>query len=115
MLFLLLVLRSVTLDHAVEGIRFLLVPHFEDLTPESILYALGQAFFTLTLGVSVMVTYSSYLPKTQNLPGSAGSIVVMNVLVTLFAGLAIFPAVFSFGFKPDEGPTLLFTVLLSCV
>nr|MDH3087417.1 sodium-dependent transporter [Bacillus velezensis]WEY80580.1 sodium-dependent transporter [Bacillus velezensis] len=110
-LFLLLVLRSVTLDHAVEGIKFLLVPHFEDLTPESILYALGQAFFTLTLGVSVMVTYSSYLPKTQNLPGSAGSIVLMNVLVTLFAGLAIFLAVFSFGFKPDEGPTLLFTVL----
>lgn len=110
-LFVLLVLRSLTLDHAIEGVKFLLVPHFGDLTPESVLFALGQAFFTLTLGVSVMVTYSSYLPKTQNIPRSAASIVVMNIIVTLLAGLAIFPAVFSFGLEPNEGPTLLFTVL----
>ncbi len=110
-LFILLVLRSVTLENSIEGISFLLVPHFSDLTSESVLFALGQAFFTLTLGVSVMVTYSSYLPKTQNLPRSAGSIVLMNIVVTLLAGLAIFPAVFSFGMQPDEGPTLLFTVL----
>nr|WGD90471.1 hypothetical protein P5665_21795 [Bacillus subtilis] len=58
-----------------------------------------------------MVTYSSYLPKTQNIPRSAASIVLMNIIVTLLAGLAIFPAVFSFGFQPNEGPTLLFTVL----
>ncbi|UTL73636.1 sodium-dependent transporter [Bacillus halotolerans] len=110
-LFVLLVLRSLTLDHAIEGVKFLLVPHFGDLTPESVLFALGQAFFTLTLGVSVMVTYGSYLPKTQNIPRSAASIVVMNIIVTLLAGLAIFPAVFSFGLEPNEGPTLLFTVL----
>ncbi|MEC1684162.1 sodium-dependent transporter [Bacillus mojavensis] len=110
-LFVLLVFRSLTLDHAMEGVKFLLVPHFGDLTPESVLFALGQAFFTLTLGVSVMVTYSSYLPKTQNIPRSAASIVVMNIVVTLLAGLAIFPAVFSFGLEPNEGPTLLFTVL----
>ncbi len=110
-LFILLVLRSVTLENSIEGISFLLVPHFSDLTSESVLFALGQAFFTLTLGVSVMVTYSSYLPKTQNLPRSAGSIVLMNIVVTLLAGLAIFPAVFSFGMQPNEGPTLLFTVL----
>ncbi len=67
LLFILLVLRSLTLNGAMEGVKFLLVPHFGDLTPESILFALGQAFFTLTLGVSVMVTYSSYLPKTQNI------------------------------------------------
>lgn len=71
LLFILLVLRSLTLNGAMEGVKFLLVPHFGDLTPESILFALGQAFFTLTLGVSVMVTYSSYLPKTQNIPRSA--------------------------------------------
>lgn len=58
-----------------------------------------------------MVTYSSYLPKTQNIPRSAASIVLMNIIVTLLAGLAIFPTVFSFGFQPNEGPTLLFTVL----
>ncbi|MCI4139340.1 hypothetical protein MMJ09_20280, partial [Bacillus vallismortis] len=86
-------------------------PHFVILTPDSILFALGQAFFTLTLGVSVMVTFSSYLPKTQNIPRSAASIVVMNIIVSLLAGLAIFPAVFSFCLKTNEGPTLLFTVL----
>ena len=58
-----------------------------------------------------MVTYSSYLSKSQNLPKSALSIVIMNLAVTLLAGLAIFPAVFSFGLQPDQGPTLLFAVL----
>ncbi|MFN2746851.1 sodium-dependent transporter [Bacillus sp. z60-18] len=110
-LFIALVLRALTLDHAMDGVRFLLVPDFGSLTPKAVLFALGQAFFTLTLGVSVMVTYSSYLSKTQNLPKSALSIVIMNLAVTLLAGLAIFPAVFSFGLKPDEGPTLLFAVL----
>lgn len=89
---------------------FCLCPILATLTPQAILFALGQAFFTLTLGVSVMVTYSSYLSKSQNLPKSALSIVIMNLAVTL-AGLAIFPAVFSFGLQPDQGPTLLFAVL----
>lgn len=110
-LFIALVLRALTLEHAIDGVRFLLVPDFGSLTPQAILFALGQAFFTLTLGVSVMVTYSSYLSKSQNLPKSAVSIVIMNLAVTLLAGLAIFPAVFSFGLQPDQGPTLLFTVL----
>ena len=110
-LFITLVVRALTLDHAMDGVRFLLVPDFGSLTPQAILFALGQAFFTLTLGVSVMVTYSAYLSKTQNLPKSALLIVIMNLAVTLLAGLAIFPAVFSFGLKADEGPTLLFAVL----
>ncbi|MCG7334976.1 sodium-dependent transporter [Sporosarcina sp. ACRSM] len=110
-LFVLIVIRSLTLDGAMEGVRFLLVPDFTQLTSESILFALGQAFFTLTLGASVMVTYASYLPKTQNLPGSAFSIITMNIIIVLLAGLAIFPGVFSFGFEPDAGPTLIFTVL----
>ena len=110
-LFIALVLRALTLEHAIDGVRFLFVPDFGSLTPQAILFALGQAFFTLTLGVSVMVTYSSYLSKSQNLPKSAVSIVIMNLAVTLLAGLAIFPAVFSFGLQPDQGPTLLFAVL----
>jgi len=110
-LFIALVLRALTLENAIDGVRFLLVPDFGSLTPQAILFALGQAFFTLTLGVSVLVTYSSYLSKSQNLPKSALSIVIMNLAVTLLAGLAIFPAVFSFGLQPDQGPTLLFTVL----
>jgi len=110
-LFIALVLRALTLENAIDGVRFLLVPDFGSLTPQAILFALGQAFFTLTLGVSVMVTYSSYLSKSQNLPKSALSIVILNLAVTLLAGLAIFPAVFSFGLQPDQGPTLLFAVL----
>ncbi len=110
-LFVIIVIRSLTLDGAMEGVRFLLVPDFTQLTSESILFALGQAFFTLTLGASVMVTYASYLPKTQNLPGSALSIITMNIIIVLLAGLAIFPGVFTFGFEPDAGPTLIFTVL----
>ena len=110
-LFIIIVIRSLSLDGAIEGVRFLLVPDFSKLTSESILFALGQAFFTLSLGVSVMVTYASYLPKTQNLPSSAISIISMNIVVVLLAGLAIFPGVFAFGLEPDAGPTLIFSVL----
>ncbi|MER2090777.1 MAG: sodium-dependent transporter [Sporosarcina sp.] len=110
-LFIIIVARSLSLDGAMEGVKFLLVPDFSKLTSETILFALGQAFFTLTLGVSVMVTYASYLPKTQNLPKSAMSIISMNIVIVLLAGLAIFPGVFSFGLEPDAGPTLIFSVL----
>jgi NSS family neurotransmitter:Na+ symporter len=110
-LFLFLVIRSLSLDGAIEGVRFLLVPDFSELNSEVILFALGQAFFALSLGVSVMVTYSSYLPKSQNLPKSAVSIVGMNLFIALLAGLAIFPGVFSIGLEVNEGPTLIFAVL----
>ncbi|MFC0560366.1 sodium-dependent transporter [Halalkalibacter alkalisediminis] len=110
-LFLLLVIRSLSLDGAMEGVRFLLVPDFSQLNSEVILFALGQAFFSLSLGVSVMVTYSSYLPKSQDLPKSAVSIVGMNLFIALLAGLAIFPGVFSMGLEVNEGPTLIFAVL----
>lgn len=110
-LFLILVIRSLSLDGAMEGVKFLLVPDFSKLTSESILFALGQAFFTLSLGVSVMLTYASYLPKSQNLPQSAISIIILNVVIALLAGLAIFPGVFSFGMEPNAGPVLIFSVL----
>lgn len=110
-LFIIIVIRSLSLDGAMEGVKFLLVPDFAKLTSETILFALGQAFFTLTLGASVMMTYASYLPKTQNLPKSALSIIAMNIVIVLLAGLAIFPGVFAFGLEPDAGPTLIFTVL----
>ncbi|MDQ0225262.1 hypothetical protein CHH83_15125 [Bacillus sp. 7586-K] len=110
-LFIVLIIRSVTLDGAMEGIIFFLKPDFSNITSETILYAMGQSFFALSVGVSVMVTYSSYLSKKENLPQSAISIVVLNLLVALLAGLAIFPAVFSFDLAPDAGPVLLFNVL----
>ncbi|MGP4081956.1 sodium-dependent transporter [Pseudalkalibacillus sp. R45] len=112
-LFLILIGRSLTLDGAMEGVRFFLQPDFSRLTSEGVLFALGQSFFSLSLGVSVMVTYSSYLSKTESLGRSAGSIVAMNIFITILSGLAIFPAVFSLGFEPTEGPGLLFIVLPS--
>ncbi|WP_080848661.1 sodium-dependent transporter [Cytobacillus gottheilii] len=110
-LFIIVVIRSLTLDGAAEGVKFLLVPDFGQLTSESILFALGQAFFTISLGSSVMVTYASYLPRSQNLPRSAFLIIAMNLFVCLLAGLAIFPGVFSFGIEPNAGPPLVFIAL----
>lgn len=110
-LFLVLIVRSLTLEGAMEGVTFLLNPDFSKITSETILFAMGQSFFALSLGVSVMVTYSSYLSKKESLTRSATSIVLLNVFIALLAGLAIFPAVFSFGLQPDAGPMLLFNVL----
>ncbi|MGE8205761.1 sodium-dependent transporter [Heyndrickxia sp. NPDC080065] len=109
--FIVLVIRSITLDGALEGIRFFLYPDFSKITGEAILYALGQSFFSLAVGFSCMVTYSSYLKKDVSLPSSANSVVWMNIFVSLLAGLAIFPVVFAFGLKPTAGPGLLFVVL----
>lgn len=109
--FIILVVRSLTLEGAMEGVRFFLTPSFENITSEAILYALGQSFFALAVGFSCMVTYSSYLDEKVSLPSSASWVAIMNIFVSMLAGLAIFPAVFSFGLEPAEGPGLLFIVL----
>lgn len=111
--FIILVIRSLTLDGAMEGVKFFLSPDFSSITGKSLLYALGQSFFSLAVGFSCMVTYSSYLKKDVSLPSAASSVVGMNIFVSLLAGLAIFPVVFAFGFEPAEGPGLLFMVLPS--
>lgn len=111
--FMILVIRSLTLDGAMEGVRFFLAPDFSKISRESILWALGQSFFSLAVGFSCMVTYSSYLDKNVSIPTSAGVVASMNIFVSLLAGLAIFPVVFAFGFKPTEGPGLLFIILPS--
>lgn len=110
-LFIVLVIRSLTLDGAIEGVLFLLKPDFSMLTPHMLLVAMGQAFFSLSVGVSVMVTYSSYLSKQENLVKSTNSVMILNIFISLLAGLAIFPAVFAFGFEPSAGPGLIFIVL----
>ncbi|MGG1745777.1 sodium-dependent transporter, partial [Bacillus paranthracis] len=112
-LFVALIVRSLTLDNAMEGVKFFLQPDFSKITSESILFAMGQSFFAISIGISIMVTYSSYLNKKESLPKSAITIVGLNLFVSLFAGLAIFPAVFSLGMEPTEGPGLLFIVLPS--
>lgn len=113
LLFIIIMIRSLTLDGAWKGIRFFLYPDFTKMTAEAILYALGQSFFSLSIGASVMVTYSSYLSKDESLSRSAYSIVGLNLFISLLAGLAIFPAVFSLGLEPAGGPGLLFSVLPS--
>lgn len=109
--FIILVARSLTLDGALEGVRFFLQPDFSELTGESILFALGQSFFSLSLGVATMLTYASYIKDKGTLSRSAKMIVFLNILVSILAGLAIFPAVFASGLDPAEGPALLFVVL----
>ncbi|HDX9591315.1 sodium-dependent transporter [Bacillus multifaciens] len=110
-LFLAIIIRSLTLDGAWKGVEFFLKPDFSKLTAKTILYAMGQSFFSLTVGASVMVTYSSYLKKEEHLAKSATSITSLTVFVTVLAGLAIFPAIFALGVSPTEGPGLLFIVL----
>ncbi|MDX9981360.1 MAG: sodium-dependent transporter [Lentisphaeria bacterium] len=114
LLFLLLValiVRGLTLPGAIKGVQFFLSPDFSKLSASSVLEALGHAFFSLSLGMGAMITYGSYVDRKSNLFLSSLSIVVLDTLVALMAGFAIFPAVFAMHFRPDVGPGLVFKVL----
>jgi neurotransmitter:Na+ symporter, NSS family len=115
-LFILLVviaIRSVTLDGAMEGIKFFLKPDFSKVTIGTVMAALGQAFFSLSLGMGAIITYGSYLGKTENLEKNAVIIPAIDTMVALLAGFAVLPAVFAFGFEPGAGPSLMFITLPS--
>ncbi|QPJ64227.1 MAG: sodium-dependent transporter [Candidatus Nitrohelix vancouverensis] len=107
----LLMIRSLTLDGAMEGVKFYLQPDFSKITPEVILIALGQAFFSLSLGMGAMLTYGSYLPPEENLTASTVYVVLFDTMIALLVGMVIFPAVFAVGLEPTEGPSLVFSVL----
>lgn len=104
-------LRAMTLPGAVEGIKYLLVPDFKAITMGVVLDALGQVFFSLSLGMGCMITYGSYLSKDTNIPESATVIPLIDTGVALLAGLIVLPAVFAFGYEPSAGPGLLFITL----
>ena len=106
-----LMVRSVTLDGAMDGIAFYLKPDFSKVTGGMFLAALGQAFFSLSLGNGGMLTYGSYLGKKEPLPSSAFQICLLDSLVAFLSGLIIFPAVFAFGFAPASGAGLTFVTL----
>jgi len=106
-----LVIRSVTLPGSSKGLLFLFKPDFSKLTGNTILTALGQAFFTLSLGVGTMVTYGSYIKKKEKLASTVVYTCILNSCVSILAGIAIFPAVFSFGISPEQGPGLAFVTL----
>ncbi|MEO2508546.1 sodium-dependent transporter [Clostridium paraputrificum] len=110
-LLILCVLRSLTLPGAYSGIEFLLKPDFSKVTIGVVLSALGLAFFKLSVGTGTMVTYGSYFTEDNDLIGTAGKVAIADTGVSLLAGLAIFPAVFSFGLAPTEGPGLLFNTV----
>ena len=106
-----LMIRALTLDGAMAGLKFYLYPDFSKLTGDSVLLAMGQAFFSLSLGMGAMLTYGSYLPPEENLTSSTLYVVLFDTLIALLMGLVIFPAVFAMGLKPTEGPGLVFSVL----
>lgn len=100
--------RSVTLPGAAEGLSFYLKPDFSKLSAEALLAAMGQVFFSLSLGMGCMITYGSYLSKNEDIPTNSIFIVTFDTLIALLAGLMIFPAVFAFGMEPGTGPGLTF-------
>ncbi len=111
LILLLLLIRSLTLEGASKGLEFYLQPDFSKMNFKVVYYALGQAFFSLSLGMGTMVTYGSYLGKKENLPSAAGWVAFFDTLIAIMAGFIIFPAIFSQGMNPAGGPGLVFNIL----
>ena len=110
-LFIFLIFRSVSLPGAGAGLSYTFKPDWSVVTGQTFLAALGQAFFSLSLGMGCMITYGSYLNKKENLPSNALTVVTMDTSVALMAAIAIFPALFAFGVEPAAGPGLVFVVV----
>lgn len=113
-LFLILIalcIRSVTLPGVGEGLAFLFKPDFGKITSSVVLSAMGQTFFSLSIGMGCLITYASYFGKDTNLQVTAVQVTVLNTLVALLAGVMVFPAVFSFDIEPTAGPELVFITL----
>jgi NSS family neurotransmitter:Na+ symporter len=106
-----LAFRSLTLPGSSGGVRFLFYPDFSKFTVNGFLDALGHSFYSLSLGMGIMITYASYMKKDANLVEAAISIVTLDTFVALLAGLAIFPVVFAMGLNPGEGAGLAFVTL----
>ena len=114
-LFVILIIMAVRvafMPNAVEGYRFFLAPNFKEaFSAETIFTAIGQAFFSLSVGMGCMVTYASYFKSNNNLTSTSFSVALLTLLVAVLAGLVIFPAVFSAGLEPAEGASLIFITL----
>lgn len=115
LILLILCIRSVTLPGASEGLRFYLIPDFTRFTENgvgnTIFAAMGQAFFTLSLGIGAMAIFGSYIGKDRSLTGETINICLLDTLVAFLAGLIIFPSCFAFGVNPGQGPGLVFITL----
>lgn len=106
-----LIIYALTLPNAMAGLKFYLVPEFGEITGNVVYSALGQAFFSLSLGMGALITYGSYLSRDSNIVKSAAQITLMDVGVAVLAGFMIFPFVFSQGLEPNGGPGLIFVTL----
>lgn len=104
-------IRSMTLPGAKEGMTFLFKPDFSKITGKVLISALGQGFFSLSLGMGVLITYGSYVKKSDNLTSTAFSVVLADTVIALLAGIVIFPAAFSFGVNPQAGMGLVFNTI----
>ena len=114
LLFLILIIfcvNSLLLPGAKKGLSFLFYPDFSELTMRGVLDAFGQAFLSLSIGISCLVTYSSYFKDDTSLAKDAVTVAGLDTLVAILSGVMIFPAVFSFGVEPTAGPRLIFEVL----
>lgn len=110
-LLIILVIASCSLPGAIKGIEFLLYPDFSKVNQNVLLEALGQAFFSLSLGTACLCTYASYFSRQTQLLKTAGQIALIDTIIAILAGLMIFPAAFSVGVQPDSGPSLIFITL----
>jgi NSS family neurotransmitter:Na+ symporter len=111
-LLIVLAIRAMTLPGGMEGVAFMFQPDFSELNSSVVLGALGQAFFSLSLGMGAMITYGSYFPDNENLPVSGATVAVFDTMIAILAGLIIFPALFAAGGDVDAaGPGLVFVVL----
>lgn len=111
LLLLILVVRAVTLPGAIDGIAFYLAPEWDKVSADTFLGAIGQAFFSLSLGLGALITYGSYMKRRDNLAADAAMITGLDTLIAFLAGLVILPAVFAAGVAPDEGVGLTFITL----
>ena len=112
-LLIVLVVRSFFLGGFGESVQFLVKPDFSKITPEVMVAALGQSFFSLSVGMGTMLTYGSYVKKSENITGVVSNVLIADVAIALLAGFAIFPAVFTFDINPTSGPDLVFLTLPS--
>ena len=106
-----LAIRAVALEGALEGVIWYLRPDFSEIGVATVLGALGQVFFSLSLGMGAILTYGSYLDKKANIPQNAMIISISDLLISIIAGLIIIPAVFAFGLEVEAGPPLIFITL----
>ena len=110
-LMIVLIVRAVTLPGAAAGIDFYLKPNFANLSWEGVYAAMGQAFFTLSLGIGSMAIFGSYLRKERSLAGESANVIMLDTVVALMAGMIIFPACAAFGVEAGAGPGLIFVTL----